>query len=423
MKDNPPADGQTNNSRPAALNNPAAIYIAGLFSMGYVDFYIFLIPLYGLSLGMSAAEVGTLVGARSFLAVFLSIHVCVLMDRFGTRRVTLFFVWTGICLAPAFPLVPWFWPLLFLQTINGGALSFAWSGSQTLIAQLADGEAEYIGRFSFFARIGTTVAPMIAGVAWDLGGAWPAYMFGAAWGVVLTIALLRAPEAAVAREPSQTRHVARFRFRDALPRLSDYVNCFALMAIPAVASTMAIIFLRTATNGVQFSLYVVYLHSVGLIGTTIGALFAAIEIASGIGSLFAGRATRFGDPQRTMLSGTVLSILFICVTPFLGGIYALLLLCQFGRGWLQGVVQPMMFSVQAKAVGRYRQGSVVGLRQTMNRLSAIIVPPIMGVIADYWGMTQSFVILGTILLILCVPIIRITRRAAATALEQAPEPT
>src|SRR5919201_4152610 len=135
--------------RPAALANPAAIYAAGLLGMGYTDLYIFLIPLYGLSLGMNAGEVGMLVGGRSLLAVFLSIHIGVLMDRFGTRRVTLFFIWIGICLAPVFPLVPWFWPLLFLQIINGGALSFAWSGSQTLIAQLAEGEAEYIGRFSF----------------------------------------------------------------------------------------------------------------------------------------------------------------------------------------------------------------------------------------------------------------------------------
>jgi MFS family permease len=141
--------------------------------MGYTEFYNFLIPLYGLSLGMSAGAIGMLVGARSLLAVFLSIHVGVLMDRFGTRRVTLFFVWTAMALAPVFPLLPWFWPLLLLQIVNGGALQFAWSGSQTLIAQLSEGEAEYLGRFSFFARIGTTVAPMIAGVAWDLGGAWP----------------------------------------------------------------------------------------------------------------------------------------------------------------------------------------------------------------------------------------------------------
>jgi MFS family permease len=392
---------------------PASLYVAGPFAQGYTEVYNFLIPLYGLSLGMSAGKIGMLVGARSLLAVFLSIHVGVLMDRFGTRRVTLFFVWTAMALAPVFPLLRSFWPLLLLQIVNGGALQFAWSGSQTLIAQLAEGEAEYLGRFSFFARFGTTVAPMIAGATWDFGGAWPSYALGFAWGVALTVALLRAPEAQIAAgEGRNPYRRVRFRFSDVLPRLPDYVRCFALMAIPAVATTMAIIFLRTATNGVQSSLYVVYLKGIGLTGTSIGILFAAVEITSGLGSLLAGRAMRLGDPQRTMLSGTVLSILLICVTPFTGGLFALLFVAQALRGWLQGVVQPMMFSVQAKAVGPYRQGSVVGLRQTMNRLAAIVIPPAMGAIADRWGAGQSFVILGAFLIVLCAPVTLITRRAA-----------
>jgi MFS family permease len=398
---------------------PASLYVAGPFAQGYTELYNFLIPLYGLSLGMSAGEIGMLVGARSLLAVFLAIHVGVLMDRLGTRRVTLFFVWTAMALAPVFPLLSWFWPLLLLQIVNGGALQFAWSGSQTLIAQLAEGEAEYLGRFSFFARIGTTVAPMIAGIAWDFGGAWPAYALGFVWGAALTFVLLRTPEAQIAAGVGRdARGRARIRFSDVVPRLPDYVRCFALMAIPAVATTMAIIFLRTATNGVQSSIYVVYLKGVGLTGTSIGILFAAIEITSGLGSLLAGRAMRLGDPQHTMLSGTVLSILLICVTPFTGGIFALLLAAQALRGWLQGVVQPMMFSVQAKAVGPYRQGSVVGLRQTMNRLAAILIPPVVGAIADHWGAGQSFVILGTVLIVLCAPVTLITRRTARSASNQ-----
>src|SRR5215470_17165274 len=82
---------------------PASLYVAGPFAMGYTEFYNFLIPLYGLSLGMSAGQIGMLVGARSLLAVFLSIHVGVLMDRLGTRRVALFFVWTAMGLAPVLP--------------------------------------------------------------------------------------------------------------------------------------------------------------------------------------------------------------------------------------------------------------------------------------------------------------------------------
>src|SRR5262249_12490904 len=97
---------------------PASLYVAGPLSMGYVDFYTFLIPLYGLSLGLDASEIGILVGARSILTLFLSIHIGVLMDRFGTRRVTLFFVWTGMALAPLFPLVQGFWALLALSWLT-----------------------------------------------------------------------------------------------------------------------------------------------------------------------------------------------------------------------------------------------------------------------------------------------------------------
>jgi MFS family permease len=408
---------------------PASLYVAGPFSMGYVDFFTFLIPLYGLSLGFDAVEIGILVGARSILALFLSIHIGVLMDRFGTRRVTLFFVWTGMALAPLFPLVPGFWALLLLQLVNGAAVSFAWSGAQTLIAQLAEGDAGYIGKFSFFARLGSTTAPILAGIVWDFGGAWPAYLFGAAWGAVLTIALLRTQEAEIfgpqpvgARPADETGRV-RFRARDALPRASDYVSSIMLVAIPAVAVSMAIISMRNTTYSIQTSVYVVYLEQIGLVGTTIGMLFATAEIASGFGALFAGRAVRLGDPLRTMLSGTVLSILLIAMTPLLGGIFALLLLSQVIRGWLEGVIQPVILSVQARAVGRHQQGAVVGLRQTGQRLTSIVIPPLMGAIADHWGVSESFFILGALMLLLCVPLALLTRYAVRSASRPKTEPT
>jgi len=408
----------------ARLKPPASLYVAGPFSMGYVDFFTFLIPLYGLSLGFDAVEIGILVGARSMLALFLSIHVGVLMDRFGTRRVTLFFVWTGVALAPLFPLVPGFWALLLLQLVNGAAVSFAWSGAQTLIAQLADGDAGYIGKFSFFARLGSTTAPILAGIVWDFGGAWPAYLFGAAWGAVLTIALLRTQEAEIfgARLADGTGR-ARFRARDTLPRASDYASSIMLVAIPAVAVSMAVISMRNTTYSIQTSVYVVYLGQIGLVGTTIGTLFATAEIASGVGSLFAGRAVRLGDPLRTMLSGTVLSILLIAVTPVLGGIFALLLLSQVIRGWLEGVIQPVILSVQARAVGRHQQGAVVGLRQTGQRLTSIVIPPLMGGIADHWGVSESFFVLGALMLLLCVPLALLTRRAVRSASRSKVEPT
>ncbi|HEY1300204.1 MAG TPA: MFS transporter, partial [Stellaceae bacterium] len=263
---------------------PAALYVAGPLSMGYVDFYTFLIPLYGLSLGFDAGKIGILVGARSVVALFLSIHVGVLMDRFGTRRVTLFFVWTGMALAPLFPLMPGFWTLLVLQLVSGAAVSFAWSGAQTLIAQLAEGDAKYIGRFSFFARLGSTTAPILAGTVWDFGGAWPAYLLGALWGAVLTVTLLRTPEAEIfGPRPHDGRGRTRFRARDLLPRASDYISSIMLVAIPTIALSMVIMSMRNSTYSMQTSVYVVYLRDTGLAGTAIGILFSTVEIMSGLG--------------------------------------------------------------------------------------------------------------------------------------------
>jgi len=155
----------------------------------------------------------------------------------------------------------------------------------------------------------------------------------------------------------------------------------------------------------------------------IGVLFATVEIASGLGSLFAGRAMRLGDPQRTMLSGTVLSILLIAVTPLLGGVFALLLLSQAVRGWLEGMIQPVILSVQARAVGRHQQGAVVGLRQTGQRLTSIVVPPLMGGIADRCGVSESFFILGGLTLVLCLPLALMTRRAACSEAGREAAPT
>ena len=181
--------------------------------------------------------------------------------------------------------------------------------------------------------------------------------------------------------------------------------------------------MRNTTYSIQTSVYVVYLKEIGLVGTTIGSLFAAAEIASGFGSLFAGRAVRLGDPLGTMLSGTVLSILMIAMTPLLGGIFTLLLLSQVIRGWLEGVIQPVILSVQARAVGRHQQGAVVGLRQTGQRLTSIVIPPLMGAIADHWGVSESFFILGALMLLLCVPLALLTRRAMRSASRSRAAPT
>jgi MFS family permease len=379
-------------------------YAIGLFGMGYIDVFTLLVPLYATRLEMDATQIGMLVGFRTVLTLLFSIHVGTLMDRFGTLRVMKICCLCGMVLAPIYPLTDSFWGLLALQILLGGAVSFGWAGGQTLIAQITGGDAEFIGRFSFASRIGTTVAPLMAGVMWDFGGAWPAYLLGSAWGAVLLVTLYLAPVTAEIRG-TETNTARRVPLREMLPRLDDYVRSFAMMAIPVIAISMAVMFMRNSTSGIQNSLYVVYLEGIGLTGTMIGILFSVTEAASGLGSLLGGRAMRLGDPRWTLVHGTSFAILAIVITPLfvwlsptMAILISLLIVAQFARGIVQGLTQPVMFSVQSRAVSANQQGAMVGLRQTVNRASAMLVPPIMGLIADHWGIAESFLILGVVLL-------------------------
>src|SRR4029077_14351730 len=101
-----------------------------------------------------------------------------------------------------------------------------------------------------------TSAPVVAGAIRDLGRAWPAYLLGAAWGAVLTTALLRTPEAEFFMpQPASGTNRNRFRARASWPRASDYICAIKLVAIPAVAVSMSV----NTTYSLQTSVYVVYL--------------------------------------------------------------------------------------------------------------------------------------------------------------------
>ena len=388
-------------------------YAFGLFSMALIDVFVFLIPIYaGITLGMSDGEIGTLVGARSLLSLVLSIHGGALMDRFGVRRISLVYAGTVVLCAPLFPLLTDFYALLVLQIVSGFAISMSWTGAQILIARVAEGDAEYIGRFSSFSRVGTAVAPVVAGVLFDLGGAWLAYGFGTIWAICAWAAIWAAPEPDIAGDGKAPLATVgsrpAFRLSDALPRLSDYIASFALMAIPAVAFTAIAMLVRNSSYGIQTSVYMTYVQGIGFSATAIGLLFAAIELAAGLGSWFSGRAMRRYDARWVLVLSTMTTIALVCATPLYGWmtstmwlIFACLVAAQIVRGLIQGVSQPILASVQAKSVGRHQQGSVVGLRQTMNRICGIAVPPIIGWASEAFGREESFLIVGAGLLLIC----------------------
>ncbi len=85
------------------------------------------------------------------------------------------------------------------------------------------------------------------------------------------------------------------------------------------------------------------------------------------------------------------------------------------RGGTLGMSQPLMISILSRATGRESQGKGVGLRATANRLTATIIPVVMGVIADAVGVGNSFFIVGGTVIGLLLVVALLVHRSGAFA--------
>lgn len=378
-------------------------HASGFFCDSYTELFTLIVPLWAVHLGMTPLEIGILVASRAFLPFFLAIHGGVLIDRFGTRRVMI--IVSSVCLVtPAlFPLVPLLPLMMLLQTIGGLAGTWAWVGCQTQAMHVSNADTAFVSRFSFFARAGAMSGPMILGFTWDFLGPVMSFFIASVWGGVFLVTSLIIPET---KRTAATPPPARpFRIADLTPRLSDYIGAFALMAIPAVAFVVCGSFVRSSSANMQNSFYVVYLQEINFPGTLIGTLIALTQAAAGIGTLAGGPVEKILRPQSAFLLTVFLSVVFITITPLLGGIFILLAIVVVLRGFFQGVSQPIMFTYLSRAVSMNEQATSIGLRTTVNRLATLVLPVVMGGVAEVWGVGPSFLVMGGLLLTLLAVIV------------------
>ena len=379
------------------IRTQLAVYGSGMFANSMSNISGLIVPLWVSSFGASATLVGLVFGARHILPLLLSIHGGALMDRLGTRRVMLIFAVVNAAVPLLFPALPYIWAAIFLQTLAGLATSMGWMGAQTLIGQIMKGSAVHAGRLSLALRLGHLVGPPMIGFTWDTGGAWAAFIVMSVWGSFGFLSALALPG-----NSNETSQHSRITVSTLMPRLSDYLAAFRMLAISAVLFVAVITMMRNAGNVVQTGFYVVYLDEVfGLSGTLIGVLTSAAAIVGGIGSLSVGRLLRFCSAHWLLMATVTGSVIFICITPLLGT-FVFLLIASALRGASLGISQPLMISILAKASGSKVQGTSVGLRNTANRLTGFVIPLLMGVLIDFVGLANGFYAIGVIIVGLLV---------------------
>ena len=241
------------------------------------------------------------------------------------------------------------------------------------------------GRLSFIIRIGQLGAAPMAGVAWDLGGPWGAFVLMSLWafGAVVCALLLAAAGGDGTRLEADGRGASCARCCRAL---ADYITAFRLLGVPAVMLIVLLGALMHVGNSVQGSFYVAWLNDMGLTGTAIGLLSPAARDRGGAvlaADRSRSRATSAACGSRC--SSLWAGIVLICITPLLGS-YLLLQIAMFLRSGANGLAQPLVITLVLRGAGRENQGKAIGLRGTANRIASILSPLAMGAIAEAVGL-------------------------------------
>jgi MFS family permease len=395
-----PAPSRTEEIFPWRLQLP--IYASGFFNGNVYFLTGILMPLWAAIVVKEPFLIGVVVAARQVMPVLFAIHGGALMDRFGARRVMLIFSAIGIVTMAAFPFFPFLTAIIALQMLSGMAESMGWVGSQALVGKVLKGRPVYAGRLSFALRLGGFLGPWLAGLAWHHYGPAAGFYTMAAWVAGGWIAGWLVPVTSDAAADDEVRDA--FRWQELVPRLSDYVATFRMLAIPAVALVIAVTLMRQTGSGIQQSFYPIWLHDLGVTAGDIGFMVGCSHILSASTSLSVGYLTRWIREHWLLILTIGLSIVTMAVTPMLGAdfielpgmgkIYFILFGVIALRGLSQGLNMPLMMSIGMQAVSGGDQGKIVALRITTNRATTAIIPLIMGAIAQWSSLEAAFYIVG-----------------------------
>lgn len=417
---------------PVSWRIQAAVYGVGLFSNSSLHLYNVMVPIWALALTQDGLLLGIIFGARHFLPMLLLIHGGALMDRFGARRVTLYFAIAAMAIPPLYPLLPFVSALIVLQMLGGLTVMTCWIGSQSLTGSIMRGKPVYTGRLTLATRIGAFIGPPMVGAIYDLAGIWAAFLFLSLWSALTLLSAIMLPQDAHASLPvSQGPSPVTHRVRDALPKLGDYLDAFRLIAIPAIALVVAVTLLRHSGVAMQSNFYVVYLTDLGISGTFIGFLFSVLGVCGGVGALLVGRIAQHFSARPILFVSLAVGVLMMTITPLIGesgfvvnassitslfdtlgidadvgpiagvlGLYILFMLATGIRGISSGISQSMEISMIAQSAGLAGQGKGAALRVTVGRVAAVVLPIFMGAIAKFFGLETAFYVVGGVILLL-----------------------
>jgi MFS family permease len=336
-----------------------------------------LISLFAIDLGATPMTIGVLFAMYSVFPVFLSVYAGKVSDRLGFRW-PMVFGSVGLLCGLLLPYaVPSLTALFVSATLIGMCYIFYIVSVQHLIGSMGEGIARTRNYSIFSVCVGLTalVGPTTAGFAIDGIGHRSTYLLLAAFPVVPIIVLMFLKSYL----PQPRRHDE--------PRTGQRVmDLLGNVPLRRVLITAGI--LETGNELVNF-LLPIYGHSIGLtaseIGLVIGGFGSALLL---IRALMPALVRRWSEEQ--VLGGSMLLAALTCLAFPLVESFALLLCVAFVMGLGLGCGAPLSLVLSYNRAPSGRSGEAMGLRQTVNKGTEVLVPIVFGTLSTAVGMLPVF---------------------------------
>ena len=343
-----------------------------------------LITLFAIELGASPVIAGVLFSMYSVLPAFLSVYIGRFTDRVGFR-VPMLVGTLGLMTALALPYFhPTLWALFFSATIGGTCYIFYTVAIQDLVGSLGGegGRTRNYAMYTLCVSITALTGPVIAGFSLEhLGGA-EAYLIFACIPVVALVLLLSPLIARVPRR--RTKPAAGKR------------NALDLWKNPRIRRVLIVAGVIETGNELGNFLLPVYGTEIGLTPSEIGIVMGAWAAATFVVRALVPHLAR-KMAEATVLAGCLVLASVACILMPFFDTYLTVALVAFLFGLGIGGGAPLSMSLVFSRSPEGRSGEAMGMRQTVNKGTEMVVPAAFGAISTSFGMMPLFWMVAALL--------------------------
>jgi len=337
------------------------------------------IPLLAEQMGAGPTTIGFIVGSFSLIAVFLSIPLGGLVDRFGVKRLLVFGVFCNIVNAAILIRTDTISMLIIAQLIAGIAFLLYVVASQAFVSRLPDAfrREKGFGWLAFGASAGNSVGPILGGI---LVGR---FDYPVAFWVVL--ALSSAGLMLLGLEDTKESIATKSSYNP----VQDARQAGLLAISPQVLLVLIFTFAIVFAANLRASFLPVLLRAEGLTEFTVGVLISIFAIMStGIRLIFGRLLDTFN--RKKILAMSMLAIIFaVGLLPSAFSVAGFVILISlFGLGF--GMTQPLSMVMIADMTDPDQSGLAMGLRFTAIMLAGLLSPVVLGFIIEIMGVSPAF---------------------------------